>query len=211
MTSSGQEKLLEDFYDQLDHDFFISKPFDDEDNLPAVAIAPELSFDDDVIDELELYDADNVVEEPHVPSLPRNQGFSNLDEVTNYKKSDPIPPQEHAAFWYSNKNKSYVVEWETTREEDVHQSGRLPACNVLLKRAGPPWQTSSFETPLDGFSYFMPDSLLLIILENTNKKVQNLRDRFADTADYFYKNKHWKMLTWSNSKHFLDCCICELC
>ena len=133
-----------------------------------VAIALELSSssssssdgddDDDVIDEVELHDADNVVEEPHIPNLPRKQGFANLDEVTNSENFDPIPPQEHATFWYSNKNKLYVVEWETTPEENVHQSGRLPARNVLSKRARPTRQTSSFETPLDGFSYFMPVS-----------------------------------------------------
>ena len=91
MTSSDQEKLL-DFYDQLDDDIFLGNSFEDEDNLPVVAIAPELSSDDgDVIDELELDDADNVVEEPHVPSLTRKQGFSNLDEVANYENFDPIP------------------------------------------------------------------------------------------------------------------------
>ena len=88
-----------------------------------------------IIDELELDDADNAIEEPHVPSLPRKQRFAYLDEITSYENFDPIPPQEHATFWYSNKNKSYVVEWETTREENVHQSGGLPACNVLSKSA----------------------------------------------------------------------------
>ena len=56
-----------------------------------------------------------------------NQGLANLDEVTNYENFDQIPPQEHATFWYSNKNKSNVVEWETTQEDNVHQSGRPPA------------------------------------------------------------------------------------
>ena len=140
IISSEYEKLLEDFYNQLDDDTFLDNSFEDEDNLPVVVIAPELSpdddddDDDDVIDELELDDADKVVEEPHIPSLPWEQGFANLDEVTNYKNFDPIPPQEHATFWYSNKNKLYVVEWETTQEENVHQSGRLPAFHILSKR-----------------------------------------------------------------------------
>ena len=141
IISSEHEKLLEDFYNQLDDDTFLDNSFEDEDNLPVVVIAPELSpddddddDDDDVIDELELDDADKVVEEPHIPSLPWEQGFANLDEVTNYKNFDPIPPQEHATFWYSNKNKLYVVEWETTQEENVHQSGRLPAFHILSKR-----------------------------------------------------------------------------
>ena len=47
MTSSDQEKLLEDFYDQLDNDTFLGNSFEDEDNLPVVSIAPELSSDDD--------------------------------------------------------------------------------------------------------------------------------------------------------------------
>ena len=140
IISSEHEKLLEDFYNQLDDDTFLDNSFEDEDNLPVVVIAPELSpdddddDDDDVIDELELDDADKVVEEPHIPSLPWEQGFANHDEVTNYKNFDPIPPQEHATFWYSNKNKLYVVEWETTQEENVHQSGRLPAFHILSKR-----------------------------------------------------------------------------
>ena len=75
-------------------DTFLSNSFEDEDNLPVVAIAPELpSDDDDIIDELELDDADNVVKEPQVPSLPRKQGFANLYEVANYESFDPIPPR----------------------------------------------------------------------------------------------------------------------
>ena len=110
--------------------------------------------------------------------------------MKNYKNVDLIPLQEHATFWYSNKTK-----WEKTREENVHQSGRLPAPNVLSK--------SSFETPLDGFSYFMPDTLLLFILENTNKKVQNFHDCFANNEDYFYKNKHCKLLDMVELKAFI--------
>ena len=67
-----------------------------------------------------------------------------------------------------------------TLEKNVRQSGKFPAHNALSTRAGPTRQTSSFETPLDGFSYFMPDSLLVFIFEYTNKKVQNFRNRFAD-------------------------------
>ena len=86
MTSSDQENFLEDLYDQLDDDTFLGNSFEDEDNLFVLAIAPELSSsssdnDDGVIDELELDDADNVVEEPRVPSLSWKQGFANLNEV----------------------------------------------------------------------------------------------------------------------------------
>ena len=124
----------------MNDDTFLGNSFEDEDNHSVIAIAPKLSSssdDDDVIDEFELDDADNVVEEPHVPNLPRKQGFANLDEVTNYENFNLILPQEHANFWYSSKNKSYVVEWEATREENVRQSGRPPAQNLLPKRAGP--------------------------------------------------------------------------
>ena len=124
----------------MNDDTFLGNSFEDEDNHSVIAIAPKLSSssdDDDVIDEFELDGADNVVEEPHVPSLPRKQGFANLDEVTNYENFNLILPQEHANFWYSSKNKSYVVEWEATREENVRQSGRPPAQNLLPKRAGP--------------------------------------------------------------------------
>ena len=159
--------------------------FEDEDNLSVVAIAPQSSsslddVDDDVIDELELDVSDNVVKEPHVSIIPMKQGFANLDEVTNCEYFDSISNQEHAKLWYSNNNKSYVVEWEMTREKNVRQSGKFPAHNALSTRALPTRQTSSFETPLDGFSYFMPDSLLVFIFEYTNKKVQNFRNRFAD-------------------------------
>ena len=96
-TSSDQIKLLEDFYDQLDDHTFLGNSSEDEDNLLVAAIAPELSSDDDddddddVIDELKLDGADNVVEEPHVPSLARKQGFGN-------ENFDSIPAQEHAIF-----------------------------------------------------------------------------------------------------------------
>ena len=48
----------------------------------------------------------------------------------------------------------------------------------------------------------MPDSLLLFILEKANKKVQNFCDRFADNADYSYKNKHCKLLDMVELKVF---------
>ena len=96
MTSSDQEKPFEDFYDQLDDGTFLGNSFEDEDDFTVVAIAPELSSDDDddddVIDELELDNADNVVEEPQVSSFPWKQWFANLDEVTNYENFDPNSP-----------------------------------------------------------------------------------------------------------------------
>ena len=84
----------------------------------------------------------------------------------------------------------------------MHQSGRIPAPIVLSKRAATIRQTSFFETPLDGFSYFMPDSLLLFILENTNENVQNFHNGLADDADYFYKNKHCKLFDMVELKAF---------
>ena len=99
MTSSDQEKPFEDFYDQLDDGTFLGNSFEDEDDLAVVVIAPELSSsssssddDDDVIDEIEFDNADNVVEELQVSSLPRKQWFANLDEVTNYENFDPNSP-----------------------------------------------------------------------------------------------------------------------
>ena len=43
ITYSDQEKLFEVCYDQLADDTFLGNSFEDEDNLTAVAIAPELS------------------------------------------------------------------------------------------------------------------------------------------------------------------------
>ena len=211
MTSSDQKKLLEDFYDQLDDDTFLGTSFEDE-GVAVVVIEPELSSDDDddddVIDELKLDNADNVVEEPHVPRLPRKQGFANLDEVTNYENFDPIPPREHATLWYSNKNES-------------------PVRNVLSKRAGPTRQTSSFETSLDGFSYFMSETII------TKRSILDVaaaldpplfcsfwRTQIKKTRIFaivllimqiiFIKLNIASYLTWSNRKHFSDCCIYEL-
>ena len=72
-----KKNFLKDFYDQLDNDTFFGESFEDEDDLPA--IAPELSSDDDLVDELKLDDV-NVVEETHIPSLPQKPGFANLDD-----------------------------------------------------------------------------------------------------------------------------------
>ena len=73
-----KKNFLKDFYDQLDNDTFFGESFEDEDNLPATA--PELSSDDDLVDELKLDDVVNVVEETHIPSLPQKPGFANLDD-----------------------------------------------------------------------------------------------------------------------------------
>ena len=73
-----KKNFLKDFYDQLDNDTFFGESFEDEDDLPA--IAPELSSDDYLVDELKLDDVVNVVEETHIPSLPQKPGFANLDD-----------------------------------------------------------------------------------------------------------------------------------
>ena len=73
-----KKNFLKDFYDQLDNDTFFGESFEDEVNLPATA--PELSSDDDLVDELKLDDVVNVVEENHIPSLPQKSGFANLDD-----------------------------------------------------------------------------------------------------------------------------------
>ena len=73
-----KKNFLKDFYDQLDNGTFFGESFEDEDDLPA--IAPELSSDDDLVDELKLDDVVNVVEETHIPSLPQKPGFANLDD-----------------------------------------------------------------------------------------------------------------------------------
>ena len=73
-----KKNFLKDFYDQLDNDTFFGESFEDEDNLPTTA--PELSSDDDLVDELKLDDVVNVVEENHIPSLPQKSGFANLDD-----------------------------------------------------------------------------------------------------------------------------------
>ena len=69
-----KKNFLKDFYDQLDNDTFFGESFEDEDDLPA--IAPELSSDDDLVDELKLVMLLMLL----IPSLPQKPGFANLDD-----------------------------------------------------------------------------------------------------------------------------------
>ena len=62
------------------------------------------------------------IEDP-TPAL--KQIFSDLEKVLNLDNYDPRPVQEYSKFEYSNSSKSSQVDWETVRENNQCNSGRL--------------------------------------------------------------------------------------
>ena len=102
------------------------------------------------------------IEDP-TPAL--KQIFSDLEKVLNLDNYDPDnydprPVQEYSKFEYSNSSKSSQVDWETVRENNQCNSGKLRKRNILQNKPGPRNAARSVADPVESFSLFIPDSLI---------------------------------------------------
>lgn len=60
----------------------------------------------------------------------------------------------------------FVIDWETVREENHSSLGRHPVHHIVAKKHDTTPYTAHFMSALESFNYFVPDNLLLTILEN---------------------------------------------
>lgn len=204
LTINEQEKLLEDFYTQLDDDGFLGHTFEDENDDFELdsreSDSSESEPDDPVMD---LDDNDNSATDVAVDNTPRKQKFSNMDEVLNLDNYTPLPQQEHARYRYSDKKGSFVVDWETTKTDNPRHSGRLPARSIITKKPGPTRHTSGVSNPLEAFSYFIPDDLLQSVVLNTNNTIRLFRDKFHKVIESSDKYTHCNFIDLIELKAFI--------
>ena len=116
---------------------------------------------------------DDIVDNP-----PRKKKFSNLDDVLNLDNYDQLPQQEYALFQYQNTSKTFTMQWETQKHQQPRQYGRLPVRNILQNTPGPRNAAKNVSNPLEGFSLFMPDTLLENIVQNTNQNIEDFYELY---------------------------------
>ena len=129
VNKSDQERLLQKFYDNLENEEsdYLGNVFENEDDVDFAGenISGSDSDPDNETD-MELdYNTLSVAAAIEDPTPALKQIFSDLEKVLNLDNYDPRPVQEYSKFEYSNSSKSSQVDWETVRENNQCNSGRL--------------------------------------------------------------------------------------
>lgn len=186
LNESEQERLLQKFYDDLDNEEsdYLGNVFEN-DNDVDLAGENISDSDSDPDDEIDIGLDDNTPNVAAVVDDPTpvcKQMSSDLEKVLNLDNYDRLSAQEYSKFEYSNASKSFQVEWETIRENNRHNSGRLPERKVLQNKPGPRNAARSVADPLESFSLFITDSLIETIAQFINNRISTFHEEFPDLA-----------------------------
>lgn len=184
LTATEQERLLQQFYDELDDDTFLGHSLEGEDDIPPDDDSSEsdssgeceidMGLDEDV-------PVDDIVDNP-----PRKQLFSNLDDVLNLDNYEQLPEQEYALFEYQNSSKTLTMQWETQNPQNRNRSGRLSNRNIIRNKPGPRSAAKIVSNPLEAFSLFIPDELLDTIVQHTNDNIGHFYTLYPFLPEYSY-------------------------
>ena len=188
-----REKLLEEFYENLENETFLGNAFTgekedlgepdsslDEDN-DEESIANEEEIETNLqeadFETPETIDADK---EEVQKNLPRKQKFKNLDEVVNEKNYDELPQQKLSQKTMETKDKKFRIKYTTNKP--VNQLNKTPSQNILKHALGP--RLNSFR----GIFLFINQEMLNTIVENTNTVIETFlvgkQDMINDSDRY---------------------------
>ena len=188
-----REKLLEEFYENLENETFLGNAFTgekedlgepdsslDEDN-DEESIANEEEIETNLqeadFETPETIDADK---EEVQKNLPRKQKFKNLDEVVNEKNYDELPQQKLFQKTMETKDKKFRIKYTTNKP--VNQLNKTPSQNILKHALGP--RLNSFR----GIFLFINQEMLNTIVENTNTVIETFlvgkQDMINDSDRY---------------------------
>ena len=188
-----REKLLEEFYENLENETFLGNAFTgekedlgepdsslDEDN-DEESIANEEEIETNLqeadFETPETIDADK---EEVQKNLPRKQKFKNLDEVVNEKNYDELPQQKKFQATVETKDKKFRIKYTTNKP--VNQLNKTPSQNILKHALGP--RLNSFR----GIFLFINHEMLNTIVENTNTVIETFlvgkQDMINDSDRY---------------------------
>ena len=188
-----REKLLEEFYENLENETFLGNAFTGEkEDLGE----PDSSLDEDNDEEsianeeeieTNLQEADfetpetiDVDKEEVQKNLPRKQKFKNLDEVVNEKNYDELPQQKKFQATVETKDKKFRIKYTTNKP--VNQLNKTPSQNILKHALGP--RLNSFR----GIFLFINHEMLNTIVENTNTVIETFlvgkQDMINDSDRY---------------------------
>ena len=191
------EKLLEEFYENVENETFLGNAFTgekedlgesdsslDEDN-DKESIANEEEIETNLQEaDFETPETMDVDKEEVQKNLPRKQKFKNLDEVVNEKNYDELPQQKKFQTTVETKDKKFRIKYTTNKP--VHQLNKTPSQNILKHALGP--RLNSFRS----IFLFVNHEMLNTIVKNTNTVIETFlvgkQDMINDSDRYsFYK------------------------
>ena len=120
VSADQQQRILQQFYDDLDNDSFLGHSFegendanyfsdDDSDESPVENDGNGPGESDrpiEIENEIDMGLDENAPVDDIVDNPPRKEKFSNLDDVLNLDNYDQLPQQEYALFQYQNTSKN---------------------------------------------------------------------------------------------------------
>ena len=186
------EKLLEEFYENLENETFLGNAFTgekedlgepdsslDEDN-DEESIANEEEIETNLQADFETPETMDVDKEEVQKNPPRKQKFKNLDEVVNEKNYDELPQQKKFQTTVETKDKKFRIKYTTNKP--VNQLNKTPSQNILKHALGP--RLNSFR----GIFLFINHEMLNTIVENTNTVIETFlvgkQDMINDSDRY---------------------------
>ena len=111
LTESEQERLLQNFYDDLDNEEsdYLGNVFENENDVDLAGenISDSNLDPDEEIDMGFEDNTPNVAAAVDDPTPVCRQIFSDLENVLNLDNYNPLPAQEYSKFEYSNASKSF--------------------------------------------------------------------------------------------------------
>ena len=188
-----REKLLEEFYENLENETFLGNAFTgekedlgepdsslDEDN-DEESIANEEEIETNLQEaDFEIPETIDVDKEEVQKNLPRKQKFKNLDEVVNEKNYDELSQQKKFQATVETKDKKFRIKYTTNKP--VNQLNKTPSQNILKHALGP--RLNSFR----GIFLFINHEMLNTIVENTNTVIETFlvgkQDMINDSDRY---------------------------
>ena len=187
-----REKLLEEFYENLENETFLGNAFTgekedlgepdsslDEDN-DEESIANEEEIETNLQADFETPETMDVDKEEVQKNPPRKQKFKNLDEVVNEKNYDELPQQKKFQTTVETKDKKFRIKYTTNKP--VNQLNKTPSQNILKHALGP--RLNSFR----GIFLFINHEMLNTIVENTNTVIETFlvgkQDMINDSDRY---------------------------
>ena len=187
-----REKLLEEFYENLENETFLGNAFTgekedlgepdsslDEDN-DEESIANEEEIETNLQADFETPETMDVDKEEVQKNPPRKQKLKNLDEVVNEKNYDELPQQKKFQTTVETKDKKFRIKYTTNKP--VNQLNKTPSQNILKHALGP--RLNSFR----GIFLFINHEMLNTIVENTNTVIETFlvgkQDMINDSDRY---------------------------
>ena len=171
LTPDEQERMIENFLDNLDDERFLGNEFigeNDEVDQNFDVESDNEETNEEVVEEEEEPETDFAVEV--VTAVPCKQKFLNLEKVCDENNYDDLPPQRKEIYKYENSKKTITMMYSTKNPDTRLQ--RRQQNNILHNTPGPRREAKRATTPIEAFELFITNEMNENIVENTNKNIE---------------------------------------